>query len=82
MKSSFFGPAFALIARFGLHANFGLSIGLFVLAQCIAIGMLGAAQASGTAGAGFVSAIAYTLLDHGIVAAFQLAAVLVAIYLS
>ncbi len=43
MKNSFFGLAFALITRLGLRLNFSLAIGLFIVAQLIALHMLGAA---------------------------------------
>lgn len=84
MKRAFFGPAFALIARFGLRLNYALAIALFVLAQVIALFMLGAAKTpSGHAAVGgeFVSSALAALAEQGGAATLMLAVVLLSIYL-
>jgi len=85
VKRVFFGPAFALIARFGLRVNYALAIALFVLAQAIALSMLGGAGAASVhiavANGEFVSSLPAVLVEQSGTAALMLATMLLSIYL-
>ncbi len=84
MKSSFFRPAFALIARYGLRLNCALVVALFMFTQVIGLWMLGAARAaSANAGADgdFLAAVLAALFEQSGATAAILVSMLLAVYL-